>query len=137
MKALKLFKPRREVVARPREIRGSRHERGYDSKWTRAAARHAKQFPICAECERHDIIVPMDVVDHKIPVTIRPDLRLDTKNRWSLCHLCHNGLKRRMEALAIKLGQVDLLILWCDEPETRPPALRGHRARRKREEMVV
>lgn len=137
-KVLKLYTPRREIIARPREKRESRHDRGYDSEWTRRADRYRRQHPVCEECQRGDIIVPSDVVDHKIPVHLRPDLRLDPKNWWALCHLCHNGIKRRMEAYAVKANMVDDLIMWCDDPTTRPAALRqASRRRPKREEMIV
>lgn len=138
VKTVRLYQPRREVVARPREHRESRHNRGYDHEWTKIASRHAKQFPVCQECERSDIIVPVDVVDHKIPIRCRPELRLDPKNLWSLCHFCHQGIKKRMEAYAERAKMVDLLILWCDEPETRPEALKQASRRRKvKEEMIV
>lgn len=138
VKTLKLYTPRRTIVARPREVRDSRHARGYDSEWERRSARYRGGHPVCVECERKGIIVVVDVVDHKIPIEYRPDLRLDPKNWWSLCHSCHNGIKRRMEAYAAKAGMIESLIMWCDEPETRPAALKKERPRRgAREEMVV
>lgn len=136
VKSLKLFQPKKTVIPRQKEFRGSRHERGYDSVWTKVAEAHRKKYPLCKECERHDIIVLCDVVDHKIPVTARPELRLDPKNHWGLCHDCHNGIKRRMEAYALRSKQVDMLILWCDDPSTRPPALEM-RARPPNQEMIV
>lgn len=136
-KTLKLYTPRREIVARPRETRGTRHERGYDSAWDRRSARYRASHPICVECERKGIIVVVDVVDHKIPVADRPDLRLDPKNWWSLCTLCHNGIKRRMENYARKANMVDQLQLWCDDPESRPAGLKTDRVRKVKEEMVV
>ena len=137
IKVLKLYTPRREVVARPKEHRGSRHDRGYDSVWERTSRSHLKRFPICVECERNGLTVLADVVDHKIPIEFRPDLRLDPKNRWSLCHHCHNGIKRRMEAYAIKAKMIDLLISWCDDPATRPAALTTTRTRRRKKEMLI
>jgi hypothetical protein len=137
IKVLKLYQPRREVVAQPREVRESRHKRGYDHDWERRSARHRAQSPVCIECERKGYIVPVDVVDHKIPVTERDHLRLDPKNWWSLCHSCHNGIKRRMERYAIKAGMVDFLPLWCDDPSSRPRALQQSSRRKLREEMIV
>lgn len=137
VRTLKLYQPRREVIARPREMRGSRHDRGYDSRWERVAARHRHKSPVCIECERKGFIVLVDVVDHKIPVADREDLRLDPKNHWSLCHSCHNGIKRRMELYARKANMIEKLTLWCDEPESRPAALKTDRVRKVKEEMVV
>lgn len=135
-KNLKLFSPKKQLIQRPREFRGSRHERGYDARWERASADHRRRFPICVECERHEFIVVCDVVDHKIPVSERPELRMDPANWWSLCHSCHNGIKRRMEAYAKKAGLIDKLILWCDDPSSRPAALLTSRGAKK-QEMIV
>lgn len=122
----------------PREkLRGSRHDRGYDSVWERRSSRYRAANPVCVECERNGIIHPVDVVDHKIPIEYRPDLRLDPKNWWSLCHFCHNGIKRRLEAYAAARGMVEMLIFWCDNPQERPAGLKTFRARRRKEEMIV
>ena len=94
--------------------------------------------PVCVECERNGIVRVCDVVDHKIPIRFRPDLRLDPKNWWSLCTDCHQGIKYRMERYAEKANMVDDLIMWCDDPEKRPAALKqATRKQRKREEYVV
>lgn len=135
-KALKPYQPKREVIARPRESRGNRHERGYDNDWERAAEAFRRRYPFCAECEHKGLTILCDAVDHKIPVKCRPDLRMVPSNWWSLCNLCHNGIKRRMEGYAIKAGLIDKLPAWCDDPSTRPPALLVDRPSRK-EEMIV
>ena len=36
-----------------------------------------------------------ETVDHVIPITTRPDLRLSIENLRSLCHPCHNAKTRR------------------------------------------
>lgn len=137
-KTFKLFSPKLATPkVRAQERRGSRHERGYDAAWTRASAGYLKLHPLCAECERADIIVLADVVDHKIPVSLRPDLLMDPGNWWGLCHRCHNGMKRVMEAFAVAKGLVYLLQEWCDNPETRPPELARMRRRRPKEEYIV
>lgn len=138
IKTLKLYQPRRESIPTPRETRESRHVRGYDHVWTRRAKRFIGANPCCAECEHAGIVSPADVVDHKIPIVDRPELRLDPKNWWSLCTLCHNGIKRRMEAYARKARMIDMLIEWCNDPSTRPAALlQAPRARKVKETMVV
>ncbi len=137
MKSVKLYKPQRQIIARPRESRKSRHERGYDSVWERRSSRFRSKSPVCVECYREGRVTPVDVVDHKIPVTDRPDLRLDSRNWWSLCNFCHNGIKRRMETYARQHNMVEKLTLWCDEPETRPKALRETKTRKVKETMVV
>lgn len=42
-----------------------------------------------------------------------------------------------MEAYAAKAGMIDKLQLWCDEPDTRPAALKTDRRRKVKEEFVV
>lgn len=137
IKVLKHYQPRREVIATPREKRESRHARGYDAEWTRIAASHMRASPVCIECERKGLASLAAVVDHKIPVRERPELRLVKWNRWSLCHFCHQGIKKRMEAYAKKAGMIDLLAEWCDDPSARPAALQRASRRRGKEEMIV
>ena len=136
VKSARLFEPTRRIVARTRENRGNRHERGYDYEWTKTSEAHLRQSPLCVECDRKGRTVLADVVDHKIPIRWRPDLRLDPKNHWALCTACHNGFKRRLEAYAEAAKKVDELILWCDDPMSRPKALLKP-WRRPREEMIV
>lgn len=136
VKTLKLFEPKKIIVARPREHRGSRHERGYDYDWERFSAKFLRQNPLCGECDHHGRVNPAVLVDHKIPLRLRPDLRLDRRNLWGLCTHCHNGMKRRMEAYAERTGAVDSLILWCDDPTSRPDAL-IMRQKRPKQEMIV
>ena len=137
VKSLRLFRPAISVRPAREERRGTRHDRGYDYQWAKSSEAFRRRHPICQECERVDIIVPVDVVDHKIPVSLRPDLRMDRKNWWSLCHHCHNGMKRKMEALAIKTGRVDELIAWCDDPTRRPEEMKRRRKRRQSENLMV
>lgn len=136
-KTLRLFSPKKRAVTRKKEHRGSRHERGYDAEWDRRTVGYRKRNPICVECDRDDRVVTADVIDHKIPVALAPELRLDPRNWWSLCHECHNGFKRRMERFAIETGQVDKLILWCDDPGSRPQSFKGRPRKRNDLKMVV
>lgn len=137
VKTLRLFEPRKRIEPRPRETdRGNRHERGYDYEWTKASARHLKINPLCAECDHDGRTVLACVVDHKIPVRDRPDLRMDPKNWWSLCNHCHNGIKRRLEGYARAANLISSLMEWCDNPASRPKALKFDR-RKQRETMIV
>ncbi|MBZ5615051.1 MAG: HNH endonuclease [Acidobacteriia bacterium] len=66
-------------------------QRGYDSKWQIYTADYLKQHPYCIDPYRkHDIRVPSQVVDHKVPH--KGDLRLfwDRRNHQPLCLSCHN-----------------------------------------------
>lgn len=85
---MKLHKPPRLKVA-DRVVRGSRQDRGYDSTWEKVARLKVSNNPLCEQCEREGKLTPTRMVHHKIPVDIRPDLRLDPGNLESLCYSCH------------------------------------------------
>lgn len=63
-----------------------------------------------------------DVVDHMVPIGDDPERRLDWDNLDALCHVHHNGLKRRIEEYARKTGALEMLPIWMKNPETRPAA---------------
>lgn len=45
---------------------------------------------LCVKCKSQNRLVPMDVVDHIIPLKDDWSLRLNPENLQSLCHACHN-----------------------------------------------
>lgn len=103
--------------------RGSRQERGYDREWELLAADYKRSVKgQCEECRRRGYLQHCDVVDHMIPVADDPDRRLDRSNLDALCHVHHNGLKRRIEEYARKTGALSMLPMWMKNPETRPIA---------------
>ena len=110
--------PRLEVKRAP-ELRGSRHERGYDAIWTRLSARWRRKHPICRWCEFDGRTVLCDVVDHILPVRDYPALRLTERNLQSLCTDCH-ALKGRMEEFARMHDRLDELSEWSADPTARP-----------------
>lgn len=116
--------PKREEQPRNRKrerFRGSRQSRGYDADWTKLAAEYRKSVKgQCEECRRRGFLTPADVVDHMIPIADKPEGRLDWDALDALCHVHHNGLKRRIEEYARKTGQIDLIPRWMKFPETRP-----------------
>lgn len=133
-KQFTVYQPKKVIASKVAQPRESRHERGYDNQWAKIATAWLNSHPFCAECEHHGIIEIASVVDHVIPVRDAPELRLDRKNIWSLCTDCHNGIKRRMEKLARKLGDFSLLPKWCKSLANRPVELAG---RIKDDEMRV
>lgn len=110
-----------ERVRKRERWRGSRQERGYGREWEVLAAEYKKAVKgQCEECRRRGYLAPADVVDHMIPITDKPEVRLDWNALDCLCHSHHNGLKRRIEDYARKTGQLELIPRWMKHPETRP-----------------
>lgn len=63
------------VVSGPRDAdRGSRHERGYTSKWVKAREGFLRSHPLCAYCERLGYGTPATVVDHIVAPKLKQAL---------------------------------------------------------------
>jgi 5-methylcytosine-specific restriction protein A len=75
--------------------RPSPAQRGYDGAWRRLRTAHLQANPLCAHCLKMGIIRVAEVVDHIIPISERPDLRLDPDNLQSLDAQCHNAKTAR------------------------------------------
>lgn len=70
--------------------RRSAHQRGYDSAWKRLSLRCRRAHPLCEHCHQQGRVVPVQLVDHIIPIRGPDDpLRLDERNLQSLCRRCH------------------------------------------------
>lgn len=101
--------------------RGSRQERGYDGDWDKLRLAYKdKVHGLCEECRRKGWPEFCDVIDHMIPVEDDPAKRLDEWNLDALCHVHHNGWKRKLEDFARKTGAIAMLPMWIKFPETRP-----------------
>jgi 5-methylcytosine-specific restriction endonuclease McrA len=95
--------------------------RGYTSEWDRYSTHYRRRHPFCAECFRVGRLTYEDVlVDHKLPVSNGGPMFPGDDGVATLCRACHAG-KTAMEEYARTTGQVDQIVLWCDEPERRPP----------------
>jgi 5-methylcytosine-specific restriction endonuclease McrA len=46
--------------------------------------------PLCRHCLREGRVTASVLVDHIIPLSQRPDLRLDRTNLQALCSRCHS-----------------------------------------------
>ena len=70
--------------------RGTTAERGYDSDWERVAE-HRRQLDcgLCQACLAEGLVTASVIVDHIIPLRVRPDWRLKIGNTQVLCHPCH------------------------------------------------
>jgi 5-methylcytosine-specific restriction protein A len=79
--------------------RESTTERGYDADWKRLRATFLVVHPICEHCDRRGVTTPARVVNHRIDIRDRPDLRLNESNLEALCKQCHDRhTARRMNA---------------------------------------
>lgn len=81
--------------------RGSRHERGYTSKWVTAREGWLRHHPLCGDrtdgpsdehsaCVQEGRVTPATAVDHIEPHRMDMKLFWDTRNWQSLCKRCHD-----------------------------------------------
>jgi len=57
--------------------------------WVRSRGMYAKKNPLCKECLKRGLIVPMKIVDHIVPIKHGGE-KLSWSNFRSLCQECHN-----------------------------------------------
>ena len=108
-------------LSRMLRVREPARRRGYDAKWDRLSKLWRRRHPFCRFHEQEGVRdVLCDVVDHIIPAADRRDLMYDPANLQSLCHGCHSSSKAWLEGEARRLGDLGLLVAWCDNPATRP-----------------
>jgi 5-methylcytosine-specific restriction protein A len=70
--------------------RGTTKERGYDGDWERVAEhRRHLDSGLCQHCIRDGLVTASNLVDHILPIHIRPDWRLEIDNTQVLCRDCH------------------------------------------------
>jgi|SRR5699024_4198195 len=64
----------------------------YNSKEWKALSHYtlASNHYLCVGCSTDDQLIPANVADHIVPVTVDWSLRLDPNNTQPLCHDCHN-----------------------------------------------
>lgn len=105
--------------------RGSSRSRGYTSKWDRLAIAFRRKHPFCRFCEQDGRDDLAECVDHIIPAAQREDLRYEWSNLQALCARHHDGLKQRMEILALGRGDLEALVTWCSSAAARPLELKG------------
>ena len=72
------------------ERRGTAHERGYTSRWSKVARRYRHEHPLCAHHLQRGELVPSEVVDHIIPHRGDDRLFWDESNWQALCKQCHD-----------------------------------------------
>jgi 5-methylcytosine-specific restriction protein A len=57
--------------------------------WRKFAKRFKQNNPLCIECLKLDLVIPVKVVDHIIAINAG-GAKLDEANCQSLCESCHN-----------------------------------------------
>ena len=81
--------------------RGKTAARGYDSVWRKLSIEFRAQHPLC-ECDEHqgkDVRALTQVVDHRIAIAERPDLRLDWSNLRAMTKVCHDKHTARTQGI--------------------------------------
>jgi 5-methylcytosine-specific restriction enzyme A len=73
-------------------------KRGYDSTWRALSKQVRMEEPLCRHCLRDGRVTAAVCVDHIVPISIAPDLRLFRINLQALCASCHTR-KTRAEML--------------------------------------
>ena len=70
--------------------RGDSTQRGYDAAWQKLRAWYIREHPFCEDCLEQGVFTTWRVeVDHIIPISVRPDLRLDPDNLRTRCQYHH------------------------------------------------
>lgn len=75
----------------PRDTRRTAAERGYDHAWNQFAKRYKQQYPLCRNCLSKGDVKPSQIVDHIIPLHVRPDLKYEDSNLQPLCTACNTA----------------------------------------------
>lgn len=102
--------------------RGSTKERGYDSAWERVAEqRRELDCYLCQACLAEGLVTASSIVDHIIPIHVRPDWRLEIGNTQVICHPCHT---RKTSEDTRRYGGRSRVNLTRDQQENRQAAMR-------------
>jgi 5-methylcytosine-specific restriction endonuclease McrA len=79
--------------------RGSARERGYTSRWDKAAKGHLASSPLCRYCALVDQTTAAELVDHLYPHKGDQVLFWNSRYWISSCRPCHDTFKQRTERL--------------------------------------
>ena len=65
-------------------------KRGYDSTWRALSKQVRMEEPLCRHHLREGRVEAATCVDHIVPLSLSPELRLDRGNLQALCSRCHS-----------------------------------------------
>ncbi len=91
----------------------SRAERGYTTRWDKAAATFRARRPWCLGCEAIGDSVPTELVDHVVPHNGNQDVFWDTALWQPCCRHHHDVVKRKLQAM-YTAGEIAAAELWLD-----------------------
>lgn len=86
------------------EDRKTSAQRGYGSRWQKARATFLRSNPLCVDHLKRGHVVAATVVDHVLPHKGDQALFWDSGNWQSLCKLCHDSHKQRLEKGGVVVG---------------------------------
>jgi 5-methylcytosine-specific restriction endonuclease McrA len=69
----------------PRSHRSGADSGLYDHTWRKLRLRHLQSSPLCVDCHAIGVVKPADMVDHRVPIKVAPERRLDPTNLVSQC----------------------------------------------------
>jgi 5-methylcytosine-specific restriction endonuclease McrA len=108
--------PCRDCARKRDQLRGSRHERGYDAAWVALTEQFWRDSAnkYCRRCAERGVLEPATQVDHVVPFEGREDpRRLDRRNLQPLCGTCN-----RQKALEHR-RQRAYDVVWSGEQDAR------------------
>lgn len=79
--------------------RGSARERGYTSRWDKAAKTWRQRHPLCLGCLAVGRTEPATLVDHIVPHRSDVGLFWDSTNWQASCAWHHDAVKARLETM--------------------------------------
>jgi 5-methylcytosine-specific restriction protein A len=85
------------------QLRGTAASRGYDKAWQQLRKLYLAEHPLCEcdDCQAGTLLLTAaQVVDHRIPISERPDLRLSWMNLRAMSKTCHDRHTARTQGFA-------------------------------------
>jgi 5-methylcytosine-specific restriction protein A len=89
------YRPTQRPTGRTPDRRPSRHERGYDSRWSKFAKHYLALHPLCVLCAGKGITTAATCVDHIDGKGPLGPLGYEESNLRALCTRCHNSRTAR------------------------------------------